>query len=75
MAFKGITAFILGNNGEGGGGGGGTTNYNQLNNLPMVNSITLKGNKSLKDLGIVNMVATYDPETETVILGGEDNGN
>ena len=71
MAFKGITAFILGNNG-GGGGGGGTTNYNQLSNLPMVNSVTLKGDKSLKDLGIVNMVATYDPETETVILGGEE---
>ena len=71
MAFKGITAFILGNNGEGGGGGG-TTNYNQLSNLPKVNSVTLKGDKSLKDLGIVNMVATYDPETETVILGGEE---
>lgn len=63
---------------HGGGGGGGTTNYNLLDNLPQVNNVTLKGNKSLKDLGIVNMVATYNPETETVILGeegGEDNGN
>ena len=33
-------------------GGGGTSNYNNLNNKPQVNSVTLQGNKSLDDLGI-----------------------
>lgn len=37
----------------GGGGGGGTTNYNGLSNKPQINSVTLQGNKSLADLGIV----------------------
>lgn len=37
------------------GGGtseGGTSNYEELNNLPSVNGVELKGNKSLDDLGI-----------------------
>jgi len=36
----------------GGGGGGGTTNYNLLNNLPQINGVTLKGDKSFDDLGM-----------------------
>ena len=36
------------------GGGGGTTNYNQLENKPQINSVTLSGNKSLSDLGIAS---------------------
>ena len=39
----------------GGGGGGGTTNYNLLENLPQVNNITLKGNKSFDDLGMQSL--------------------
>ncbi len=39
----------------GGGGGGGTTNYNLLENLPQVNNITLKGNKSFDDLGLQSL--------------------
>ena len=39
----------------GGGGGGGTTNYNLLTNLPQVNNITLKGNKSFDDLGLQSL--------------------
>ena len=39
----------------GGGGGGGTTNYNLLTNLPQVNNITLKGNKSFDDLGMQSL--------------------
>ena len=35
-----------------GGGGGGTSNYNELDNKPSINDITLTGNKSLTDLGI-----------------------
>ncbi len=36
----------------GGGGGGGTTNYNLLTNLPQINGVTLKGDKSFDDLGM-----------------------
>lgn len=34
------------------GGGGGTSDYEDLDNLPKVNNVTLTGNKSLSDLGI-----------------------
>ena len=37
---------------HGGGGGGGTTNYNELNNRPQINSVTLSENKSASDLGL-----------------------
>jgi hypothetical protein len=37
----------------GGGGGGGTSNYNQLTNKPSINGVTLTGNKTTSDLGIV----------------------
>lgn len=36
----------------GGGGGGGTTNYNQLENKPQINSVTLSGNVTSDQLGI-----------------------
>lgn len=36
------------------GGGGGTTDYDELGNKPQVNGVTLQGNKSLLDLGIIN---------------------
>ena len=35
-----------------GGGSGGSSDYEELDNLPKVNNVTLKGNKSLNDLGI-----------------------
>lgn len=38
---------------EKGGGGGGTNNYNNLENLPSVNNVTLSGNKTSSDLGIL----------------------
>ena len=34
-------------------GGGGTGNYNDLSNKPQINNVTLSGNKSLDDLGII----------------------
>lgn len=37
---------------EAGGGGGGTTDYEQLQNLPQINSHTLIGDKSASDLGL-----------------------
>lgn len=36
------------------GGGGGVSDYTELSNKPQINSVTLVGNKSLSDLGIVN---------------------
>ena len=36
-------------NGE---GGGGTDDYNSLTNQPKINNVTLRGNKTLEDLGI-----------------------
>lgn len=35
-------------------GGGGTDDYNSLKNLPQINGITLKGNKTSSDLGLVD---------------------
>ena len=37
----------------GGGGGGGTTDYTDLSNKPQINNVTLNGNKSASDLGLV----------------------
>lgn len=34
--------------------GGGTTDYNALENKPSINSVTLTGNKTSSDLGLVN---------------------
>lgn len=36
------------------GGSGGTTDYEALENLPEINDVELKGNKSLSDLGIAS---------------------
>lgn len=35
-------------------GGGGVSDYEDLSNLPKINSVTLIGNKTLSDIGIVN---------------------
>lgn len=40
-----------------GGGGGGTTNYNDLNNKPSINGVTLSGNKTPAQLGIHSIPA------------------
>lgn len=37
---------------ENGGGSGGTTNYNNLNNKPQINGVTLQGNKTTQELQI-----------------------
>lgn len=44
---------MLGN--KGGGGEGGTTNYNELDNRPQINGITLTGNKDSEDLNLVDI--------------------
>ena len=40
----------------------GPNNYNNLSNLPKINDVTLTGNKSLGDLGIVTISHTVDNE-------------
>ena len=44
----------------GSGGSGGTTNYNALLNKPSINGVTLTGNKTLKQLGLL-----YEEEITT----------
>jgi hypothetical protein len=44
-----------------GGGSGGTMDYNDLTNKPQINNVTLTGNKSLQDLGIVLPTVTRLP--------------
>lgn len=39
--------------GGGGGGTGGTTNYNNLSNKPQLNGVTLEGNKTLDQVGVL----------------------
>lgn len=39
---------------DGEGGSGGSSDYEDLKNLPKINNVELKGNKSLSDLGIEN---------------------
>ena len=52
----------------GGGGGGGTTNYNLLSNRPKVNDITLEGNKTGADLGLVDQSATLTSEQKAALI-------
>ena len=47
------------------GGGGGTSNYNQLTNKPSINGVTLTGNKTTSDLGIVENVQADWDETDS----------
>lgn len=47
-------AFFAANLAGGSGGGGGTSDYSDLTNKPSINSVTLSGNKTGADLGLVN---------------------
>lgn len=58
-------------NGEGGGSGG-TSNYNALINLPSINGVTLKGNKSLTDIGIVIPTKTSDLTNDSGFITSND---
>ena len=49
------------------GGGSGTSNYNNLNNKPSINGITLSGNKTSSDLGITD--TTYTASTGLSLSG------
>lgn len=56
----------------GGGGGGGTDDYNDLSNLPSINGVELKGNKTTEDLNI-NIPDVSNFATKTELNTGLDN--
>ena len=51
------------------GGGGGTTNYNDLTNKPQIGGVTLTGNKTASDLGLVADTVTTISPTITASTG------
>lgn len=56
-----------------GGGGGGTGDYNDLTNKPKINNVTLSGNKSAADLGLVkpsDITASKSGDTTTIYVNG-----
>lgn len=57
----------------GGGGGGGTSDYTDLTNKPKINGVTLNGNKSTADLGIVEpwvgTAAEYAQQSASIPAG------
>ena len=52
-----------------GGGGSGTTDYNDLDNKPQINGVTLSGNKSSSDLGLQDAISAEDPLPASYISG------
>lgn len=53
------------------GGGGGTGDYTDLTNKPKINNVTLSGNKTATDLGLVsNISATKTGDTTTIYSDG-----
>lgn len=55
-----LSSAVASYSGGGGGGGGGTSDYNELTNKPHINGVTLSGNKTSAELGIVIPTATSD---------------
>ena len=56
---------------EGGGGGGGTGDYADLTNKPKINNVTLSGNKTAADLGLVkpsDITASKSGDTTTIYV-------
>lgn len=51
---------------------GGTSNYEDLRNLPKINNVELKGNKSLSDLGITIPTKTSDLINDSGFITAND---
>lgn len=47
------------NNALSGGGTSGTTDYTELENKPQINSVTLSGNKTASDLGLISSASLF----------------
>ena len=56
-----------------GGGSGGTTNYNDLQNKPSINGVTLEGNKTGQEIGLIN--ENQGVENAGKVLGIGSDGN
>lgn len=55
------------------GGGGGTGDYSDLTNKPKINNVTLSGNKTAADLGLVkpsDITASKSDDTTTIYVNG-----
>jgi hypothetical protein len=52
--------------GSGAGGGGGTTDYTDLSNKPQINGVTLSGNKTGLELGLIPETITRDTASITL---------
>ena len=57
--------------GGGGGGGSGTDDYEQLLNKPSIEGVTLVGNKSFEDLGLI---ALTNVEINDIVVNGGNSG-
>lgn len=53
-------------------GGGGTTNYEDLENLPQINGVELKGNKTTEELGINIPTKTSDLDNDSGFVTSAD---
>lgn len=57
-----------------GGGSGGTTNYNELSNQPQINNVTLTGNKTSEDLGLMSN-ANFLPANHEITVATDGSGD
>ena len=53
------------------GGSGGTTNYNDLENKPSINDVTLTGNKTSADLGLLDVDQGTENEGKVLMVNSE----
>ncbi len=56
-------------------GGGGTNDYNNLENQPEINGVTLSGNKTSEDLGLANSTDVYTKTEADELLGAKANSS
>ena len=59
---------------EEGGGGSGTSNYNELDNKPQINGVTLVGNKSSADLNIYDVPAVTSENNNYILTASFSGG-
>ena len=56
------------------GGGAGTTNYNELNNKPSINGVTLVGNKTAADLSILPVPIVGENDNNKILTASYSGG-
>ena len=56
------------------GGGSGTTNYNELNNKPSINGVTLVGNKTAADLSILPVPIVGENDNNKILTASYSGG-